>query len=83
MLSCRDVAERADALIDGELGPVVTLRLRLHLLMCKNCGRFVEQMRRTRLLIAAAAADPAELPEDAERIEAILMQLGDRGAHRP
>lgn len=59
MLSCQDVAARASALIDGELSTWETLQIRLHLAMCKGCGRFVEQMRLTDQL-TAEVADPGE-----------------------
>jgi hypothetical protein len=59
MLSCKDVATRASALIDGELGAWTALQIRLHLAMCKGCDRFISQMRITRDL--AAAAEQAEL----------------------
>lgn len=59
MLSCKDVADRASALIDGELSTWDALQIRLHLAMCKGCGRFIEQMRLTDQL-TAEVADPGE-----------------------
>lgn len=55
MLSCKDVAERASALIDGELSTWDALQIRLHLAMCKGCSRFIEQMRLTDQLTAEVA----------------------------
>ena len=48
MLSCKEVAERASALIDGELGLFDRLQMRLHLAMCKGCGAFIDQMNHQR-----------------------------------
>lgn len=45
MLSCKEVAERASALIDGELG--LFDRLQMRLAMCKGCGAFIDQMKTT------------------------------------
>jgi anti-sigma factor RsiW len=45
MLSCKEVADRASALIDGELSAWDALQMRLHLAMCKGCGAFIEQIR--------------------------------------
>lgn len=59
MLSCKEVADRASALIDGELSTWDALQIRLHLAMCKGCGRFIEQMRLTDHL-TAEVADPGE-----------------------
>lgn len=60
MLSCKDVADRASALIDGELSTWDAVQIRLHLAMCKGCGRFIEQMRLTDQL-TAEVADTGEL----------------------
>lgn len=56
MLTCREVAERASALIDGEIRWVGRLQLRFHLALCKGCGAFVSQMRTTRELMHSVAA---------------------------
>ena len=77
MLSCREVAERASALIDGELSAWDALRMRLHLAMCKGCDRFIGQMRATRDLTEAAAQSDAMHGADDGRIGAILTQLYD------
>lgn len=52
MLSCKAVADRASALIDGDLSAWDALQMRLHLAMCKGCGRFIEQMWATDRLTA-------------------------------
>lgn len=43
MLACRDVSEKTSAMVDGELSSWERLELRMHLLMCVNCRRFVKQ----------------------------------------
>lgn len=78
MLSCKEVAERASALIDGELGVFDLLQMRLHMAMCKGCNAFVRQMRTTRDLTASAAVvDDVRSDEVDGRITAILSQLHD------
>jgi len=77
MLSCKEVASRASALIDGELGIWETLQMRLHLAMCKGCGRFIGQMRITRDLTLAAPLPDAADEAEAGRISAILSRLHD------
>ncbi|MFN7225194.1 MAG: zf-HC2 domain-containing protein [Paracoccaceae bacterium] len=77
MPSCNEVAERASALIDGELGKFDRLQIRLHLAMCKGCAAFIGQMRTTRDL-TQLALPPDDLPDaDDARISAILSQLHD------
>ena len=75
MLSCREVADRASALIDGELSTWDALQMRLHLAMCKGCNRFIGQMRTTRTLTEIAADADATSPADEPRISAILTEL--------
>lgn len=75
MLSCKEVANRASALIDGELGVVERLQLQLHLALCKGCAAFIGQMRTTRDLMQSVAL--AEEPPDAfsnDRISEILSR---------
>lgn len=78
MLSCKEVAERASALIDGELGVFDLLQMRLHMAMCKGCNAFVRQMRTTRDLTSSAAAVDDDRSDEVDgRITAILSQLHD------
>jgi anti-sigma factor ChrR (cupin superfamily) len=78
MLSCKEVAGRASALIDGELSTWQTFQMRLHLAMCKGCGQFIGQMRITRDLTQAAPPPDAMDEADDDRISAILSQLHDK-----
>lgn len=48
MLNCRQVAERASTYVEHESSFVERLEMRLHLLMCRACGRYVHQMALTR-----------------------------------
>ncbi|PPQ26328.1 zf-HC2 domain-containing protein [Rhodopila globiformis] len=77
MLSCRDVAGRASALIDGDLGARETAAMRLHLAMCRGCQRFLRQMRATRDLTQAAVKAEAQHEGEDARIAAILSELHD------
>ncbi len=81
MLSCKEVASRASALIDGELSTWETLQMRLHLAMCKGCGRFIGQMRIVRDLTLATPSPDATDEVDDDRISAILSQLDNGKQH--
>jgi len=88
MYSCKDVALRADAMLDAELGLMERLQMRLHLLMCKGCAAFVEQLRVTRDLSKAALDAARGTPEDREKLDAILQMARDplqatQGEQRP
>ena len=74
MLSCKDVSERASALIDKQLPVWDLLLMRLHLAMCKGCQAFVRQMMITRSLTSLAPAGP----DDEAAISAIMARLHER-----
>ncbi len=78
MMTCKDIAERADAMLDGELSRWQTLQIHLHLALCKGCTPFMGQMRTTRSLIQQAsqanAQDPLQ-PADDVRVTEILTRL--------
>jgi len=63
MLRCKEITELATDYLEGDLAWHERLGVRLHLWMCANCRRYVDQMRKVvamlRLLPAEAA--PAEL----------------------
>lgn len=72
MFRCNEVAEKAGRLLDGELGRLDRLQLRLHLAMCRGCRAFLRQMRLTGDLarMARGTADG----EMAPAIEAALAR---------
>jgi hypothetical protein len=45
MKSCREIHLDASALLDGELPLLQALGLRVHLLMCRHCRRFMRHLR--------------------------------------
>ena len=66
MLKCKDVVEKADALVDGSpLSWRERLALRMHLLMCHHCRRYVHQLRE--LVTSLRSAPPPAASEDQVR----------------
>lgn len=71
MLKCEHVTEKADALVDGsELSRRERFALRLHLMMCRHCRRYVRQMR-----ALLGFLPRQEEPLEEARTEAILKKL--------
>lgn len=64
MLRCRDVADKASDLMEGGLPLGTRLGLRLHLAMCAMCRAYLDQMRRTRALMAGRGLDGMERAEE-------------------
>jgi hypothetical protein len=66
LLRCRDLTEDASRLMDGDVALPRRLRLRLHLALCSMCRTYMDQMRKTRALVARRLlAPPSRAEEDA------------------
>lgn len=66
MLRCRDLTEDASRLMEGDIALPRRLRLRLHLALCSMCRTYMDQMRKTRALVARRPlAPPDRATEDA------------------
>ncbi len=70
MLSCHDVLHLGSDYVDDALDGPTRRRLRLHLLMCRHCRRYLHHLRLT-----AATAGALPLPADEARVQAVLSQL--------
>jgi predicted anti-sigma-YlaC factor YlaD len=47
MLSCKDITEKANEYIDDELPFMKRLSVQMHLFICKNCRRYMDQLHIT------------------------------------
>ena len=72
MLRCKDVAERASRYVDGEMSWSQRLGMRLHLMMCLHCRRFMRQFRVVRDTLGCC---PDPQPEPTEKS---LRELAER-----
>ena len=45
MLTCKEIVEQADALLNEELGWFTRMSIWIHLRMCHHCRRYVKQLR--------------------------------------
>lgn len=77
IFDCKDVCEQATEYLEGEATFAGRLTMRLHLLMCRECRRF---MRQFRLMIdSSSAPDPLEQPTDTE-INDLVEKLRQQSA---
>ena len=78
MLKCQHLVEKADALVDGSpISRRERFALRLHLIMCRHCRRYVRQLR---ALLGFLPRE--ETPLDDARTEAILKKLDASRDHQ-
>ncbi len=45
MLKCREVVDTADQLLDGNISRRQRFAIKMHLVMCRHCRRYVRQLR--------------------------------------
>lgn len=75
MMKCREVSHVVATDAVGELGFFKRLELRLHVLMCNHCRRYLEQIRG----LGRGARDLADRdPCPGERLEEIEGKILDR-----
>ncbi|MCW2267611.1 hypothetical protein D3C77_134670 [compost metagenome] len=71
MLSCKDLVARSSDYLDGQLTLGENLLARQHLLFCKNCRRFIKQMRLAQATIKALPEAPVD------DVDEIVQRLTD------
>ncbi len=71
MLTCKDVCDNATNYLEGPATFADRMALRVHLLMCKQCRRFI---RNFSLTIGVAGKMEQEAPSDDE-IDALMEKL--------
>lgn len=79
MITCRDVTERTNEFVDGELGFWAALEVRFHLLACKYCRGFVKQMR----TVVGLVHERGDAPPSAEIEEELLAALRKQSSGTP
>lgn len=83
MLSCHDLAHHhASDYIDGQLGWRDRFRVRLHLLICVHCRRFIRQLKLVPKVLRGrdnrpGGTDHEPLQEELQRLSEQLQQLNE------
>lgn len=76
MLTCREVTELANGYLDRELPLLARAQMRMHLLMCSHCRRYVDQLATAVNLLKTLPHEAP--PTDVE--EQLVALLRDKGA---
>ncbi len=74
MLTCKDVTTEAHELLEGNPSFIKRLRMRFHLLICKNCRIYTDQLWLTLQALRNKEFLPEAEPSD-EEIDAIVAKL--------
>jgi len=67
MLSCREVVELVTSYIEGALTAAEEVRFEEHLALCDGCAAYVDQMRRTIVLVGRLDPEAVD-PEAGDRL---------------
>lgn len=78
MLRCRDITEKASDLLEGDLTLRGWLSVRFHLAICRMCRTYVDQLRKTRALLARRGDRFRPLDREAE--SALIERMIGGGA---
>ncbi len=73
MLMCRDLAGIASDYIDGELGTMQKLSVKMHVMMCKDCRSFIGNLRASTDLMRAHSSGKVD-PDLIRRIDDRVAQ---------
>ena len=75
MLSCKELVANSSDYIDEQMGLRKRLSIRMHLAMCVNCRRFINQMRLSQTLLRRLPYwQSAELDELAAKLAELRRQ---------
>ncbi|NWL78891.1 anti-sigma factor [Pseudomonas taiwanensis] len=64
MLTCKELVARSSELLDGELSFRERMAVRRHLVLCRNCRRFIKQMRLTQAVVRQLPETPGAEVDD-------------------
>lgn len=78
MITCRDLTEHSSRLLAGELLWRKRLALRLHMLLCAHCRRFVTQLE---WLVRALCNSGSQLPVSDTFVARVLSGLPETPGH--
>jgi hypothetical protein len=74
LLTCQEVATLASDYLEKNTDGKLRLRIRVHLMMCANCRRFVKHLR----LTTAVAPQLIHKNTDTPDVEAILRKIKEK-----
>lgn len=60
MLNCKQVAQLASDYLDQESSTTLTWQMRIHLVMCANCRRFVRHLRIAKTIASQIKTDEVD-----------------------
>jgi anti-sigma factor RsiW len=75
MLNCKQVTAHASLIVDGELPAAQRFGVRVHLLICAQCRRFLRQLRGVSSAMRARGLQQQAAPVDAAVLARFVTAL--------
>ena len=75
MLTCKQVSDTASDLLEGPTTLTQRIQLRLHVMICKYCRRYLKQLRLSMGVVSKSASAPAPSKEE---FETLVSKLSDQ-----
>jgi hypothetical protein len=75
LLTCKQVSDTASDLLEDPTTLTQRIKLRLHLMICIHCRRYLKQLRLAIGVVSNSGSAPAPSKEE---FETLVSQLGDR-----
>jgi predicted anti-sigma-YlaC factor YlaD len=75
MLGCKDVATRASDYLDNNIDSKLRWQIRLHLMMCSHCRRFIRHLRITQTLVKTTVQQEPDHTNPEVIYQQVLMRV--------
>lgn len=73
MLNCKKVATLASDYLDKNTGSALNWKIRMHLLMCSHCRRFIKHLKITKIVVQK---NPPQLGD--EEVDLLLQRIKEK-----
>ena len=74
-MKCKEISELGSAYIDGEVSFLQKLEMKLHLLMCQHCRRYISQMTALVYKLRQFGSSPSVSINELDQIATSLSSL--------
>ena len=83
ILSCKDVTHLASDYLDHNADAKLHWKIRLHLMVCNCCRRFVRHLQITKKVVPQFIQNNLQQPTEKVDAESVLRQIKERLKTRP
>lgn len=75
MISCKELTELSSQYLDREMPLMQRMQMKLHLMMCKNCRGFMQQLEKTMIVLGHMQPEQMEEQQVNQQVDRLLEEL--------